>query len=100
MPFEKGKSGNPDGKPKGSKNKVDNSMKEILKIAFTPTIEKITDILATLDPEKQLEMLSKFLPFFAPKLQTVNVTDEDLDPRLPPVINIKRRSETDDEQPE
>lgn len=30
MPFEEGKSGNPDGRPKGSKNKVSNVTKEAL----------------------------------------------------------------------
>lgn len=34
MPFVKGQSGNPKGKPKGSKNVVPSSVKEAFKLAF------------------------------------------------------------------
>lgn len=34
MPYKKGESGNPDGKPKGVKNKLTTSVKEAFKIAF------------------------------------------------------------------
>jgi len=66
MPFEKGKSGNPEGRPKGSKNKVSTSLKDMFLAVFEDTggVEKFKEWVNANNRNRQIfyGWLSKMLP--------------------------------------
>ena len=70
MPFKKGESGNPKGRKEGTANKVNNAAREL----FLTTIEGEVDYIAEAfekvrqeNPEKYLDLLSKYVQYFVPK---------------------------------
>jgi hypothetical protein len=67
MKFEKGQSGNPKGRPFGSKNKTTSAMREWLLDLIVKNKKQITDDLANLPAEKRLIMLEKFMSYLLPK---------------------------------
>ncbi|MBK9246744.1 MAG: hypothetical protein IPM69_01175 [Ignavibacteria bacterium] len=96
MPQPKGKSGNYNGKPKGTLNRSTKELRTMLTAAFEGEIENIPNTLKKLEPEKRLEILSKFIGFILPKpievqesttesIQPPNVTFVSVDMSLPKV---------------
>jgi hypothetical protein len=80
------KRGNP-GKPKGTKNKVTTEQKELFNAIMEGEIQYIKaalDKLRTSKPERYLDSLSKFFPYFKPKKLEVDTPQE-------MVIHVKRR---------
>jgi len=83
MPFEKGKSGNPKGRPKGSLNQTTKDIrvliKEVLCVNFNKT--KITKDLRELTAKGRLDFYLKLLEFAVPKYSSTefesDVDDED-----------------------
>lgn len=84
MPFEKGKSGNPAGKKKGTVSKDTSRFKEALNVLFEENADNMITWLAEIEsPEKRFDILSKFAEFIYPKLarnendnsgeQTINI---------------------------
>lgn len=78
MPWKKGQSGNPNGtRGLERKNKYDIRRDKIAVI-----VEKIIDDpdtltkLETMDPVKKLELLSRLLPFYVPRLEPETVSAE------------------------
>ena len=67
MKYEKGQSGNPKGRPFGSKNKTTSAMREWLLDLIVKNKKQITDDLANLPAEKRLIMLEKFMSYLLPK---------------------------------
>jgi len=77
MPFKKGESGNPEGKPKGLKNKVSEASKQLFLAVMSGEVEHIQDELALLreqSSEKYLKALSSLFPYFMPKQIEQDVT--------------------------
>jgi hypothetical protein len=74
MGLPKGKTNNPNGRPKGSQNKLAKNLRErivdILDSDFTP--EKIRYDLNQLKPEDRLAMLIKLMDFAIPRLKQVD----------------------------
>ena len=68
MPFEKGRSGNPDGRKAGKPNKTTSELRALLQAAFESEIENIPRVIESLPPKERIELLSKFLPYFVPKV--------------------------------
>jgi len=91
--WEPGKSGNPNGRPKG----VGNASTEKIKEAYTQLIEgnlqNIQDWLndtAEKDPARALDFLIKLSPFVIPKKQQADITFEN-----PINIILPKRTDTD-----
>ena len=65
------------GRPAGSKNKVGAEVRAALGEQFALSMPKILRALDSLEsePEKYLSAWVKLLPYFAPKLQSVGITE-------------------------
>lgn len=77
MPFKKGKSGNPTGRPKGSKNltteQIRDSFQALIESSL-PDIQKWLKQVAKDNPEKALGIVEKFSDFILPKLQRTELS--------------------------
>lgn len=75
--FEKGQSGNPNGRPKGAENKVTKESRELFKAIMdgeVPHIEEALGLLRENSPEKYLKALASLFPYFMPKKLEADVT--------------------------
>ena len=83
MPFKKGESGNPKGRKEGSENKVTTAARELFLLTIEEQVEYIpkafTDVRDGLrndkdddwiinpNPDRYLDLLSKYIQYFVPK---------------------------------
>ena len=90
MPQPKGKTGNPNGRPKGSPNKTTQSVREWLTRLIDDNREQIRKDLAALEPKERLQVLEKFMEYTVPKRQSVEARvdiDRLSDSQIDQVIN-------------
>lgn len=76
MPFEKGQSGNPTGRPKGAVNKVTQEKRMLFLSIMEGQVDNIEDSLDRIreeSDEKYIKALTGLLPYFLPKQQEVEV---------------------------
>jgi len=74
MAFKKGKSGNPEGRPQGAPNKITGELRELLKTTLEGELNQVKNYFDSIDdPEKKLELLSRFLPYVVPKLNAIEM---------------------------
>lgn len=69
MPFEKGKSGNPRGRKKGTQNAVNKDLRERVKDLLESQFEQVALDLAGLEPKDRVNAWLKLSEFVLPKLQ-------------------------------
>lgn len=77
MPFEKGQSGNPAGRPKGAPDKVTKETRILFLNIMEGQVEHIEDSLDRIredSDEKYVKALTGLMPYFMPKQQEVDVT--------------------------
>lgn len=94
--FKKGKSGNPKGRPKGTKNKATTSVRMWLAQLIDDNREQLAKDFKNLSAKDRMTMLDKFLQYLIPKQSTTGVDFNTLsDAQVDDVIN--RLMEKDDE---
>ena len=86
MPFNKGISGNPSGKPKGTKNKVGQQLRETISNFLAENFELVIQDFKELGPKDRTRLYCDLLQYGLPKLQAVTneiqferLTDSQLD---------------------
>lgn len=98
--FQKGQSGNPAGRPKGSKNKASVELRkgfEALAQSNIPQVQGWLDEVAQESPEKALDLFLKMAEYVTPKLaRTENVHEVDEDSVTGFSINVIRREDSED----
>jgi len=76
MPFEKGQSGNPAGRKKGSPNKVTAEKRMLFRSIMEGQVDHIEDSLDRIreeSDEKYVKALTGLLPYFLPKQQEIDL---------------------------
>jgi len=76
MPFEKGNSGNPTGRPPGTKNKTTEEIREKISDFLTESWGQVKDDFQLMDPEKRLYFFEKLLKYSIPPLQSITMQTE------------------------
>jgi len=72
MPLQKGKTNNPNGRPKGIPNKLTKELRASLKNAIAGHVEQIGKDLDELPAKDRLELMVKILAFILPKVEPVS----------------------------
>ena len=78
MKFQKGISGNPNGRPKGALNKTTLSVRDILSKAHAKNFESIMLQIDEMTLKERLQFNRDILPYIAPKLQTISVNESSM----------------------
>lgn len=73
MPFIKGQSGNPAGRPKGVQTKVTQALRATITDFVSANLKDIQNQYNELDAAQKLSFLEKLLSYALPKLQSVQM---------------------------
>ena len=78
---QKGVSNNPNGKPKGTQNRLTKERRKALAEALDGHIDRIPEYIDNLDTSKEkLEALARFIPYIVPKAAPESArSDEPID---------------------
>lgn len=73
MSFKKGKSGNPEGRPAGSKNKTTEEIRERINLFLSENWSQVMTDFKKLDPERKLFFYEKLLKYSVAPLQSITM---------------------------
>ena len=65
------KTNNPNGRPKGTPNKVTAELRTILKDFIYSELERLPEYFETIETAQRLELLVKLIPYALPKVEAV-----------------------------
>ena len=96
MPFIKGESGNPMGRPKGSLNRNTAHLRELISGFLNSSFETVTGDFEALQPKGRIKYYCELLQFGLPKLQTTvmesrydSLPEDQIDEIITEIINNK-----------
>lgn len=67
--MKKGKTNNPNGRPKGTPNKVTSTIRNWIVELINDNREQLQNDLKSLDPKDRLSFIEKLLPYILPKVE-------------------------------
>lgn len=76
MAFKKGQSGNPDGRPKGAKDKVTSNLRKWIDEFLSNNRSQIESDIAELSPSERVKFFLSLMNYVLPKRQAVGVLDD------------------------
>lgn len=74
MPFEKGKSGNPNGRKPGTPNRVTGDLRQRIQQLLDDQFNQLQEDFKTLDPKERINAFIRLLEYTTPKLQRSETT--------------------------
>ena len=77
MAFKKGQSGNPNGRPRGAKNKATNELREWVERFINDNLDTIANDIKELDPNERVKFFLALLNYTLPKQQSVKAEIND-----------------------
>ena len=78
MPFEKGNSGNPHGRPDGAKNKTTEELRNTVQSFIENNIESMQANFDQLDAKDKLMFIEKILSYTLPRLKVTELKTEEI----------------------
>jgi hypothetical protein len=75
MPFKKGKSGNINGRPIGSRDKQTSEIKAKFQVFFESNLNQLQSSFDELDGKDKLKTMLDLAPYFMPKLKQTEIID-------------------------
>lgn len=76
MAFEKGISGNPEGRPKGATNRTSLQLREMITDFLENNFEKVVSDFGELKPKDRVKLYCDLLQYGLPRLQAVQIETE------------------------
>lgn len=76
MPFEEGKSGNPNGRPKGAKGKKTQQWEQFAEWMMNEGMSKFQDELDKLEGKQYIEAVQNMIEYFQPKLSRTEISGD------------------------
>lgn len=73
MGLRKGMTNNPEGRPKGSQNKITSDLRERISDFLNENWERVEKDFLILEPEKRVLIFEKLLSYSLPKMQSVQL---------------------------
>lgn len=94
MKYKTGQSGNPNGRPKGSKNKTGGELRERIISFLSDEFENVQTSFSELQPREKVKLYCDLLQYGLPKLQAISLdaqiegmTEEQIDELFERIID-------------
>jgi hypothetical protein len=93
MGLHKGRTNNPNGRPKGTPNKGTKEIREILNKIVSSELEGLSDRLDELNTKERLQVLIKMMPYVLPKVESDNLEPSEERPSIPLISWVNSEGE-------